>query len=573
MDGLSGLAPLQDSLSNIDIADQVPSFRNIEELITEPREMKAIRDFYVRNREALGRHNRLGSELRAVMINMVVKGVYELVKLKGANAFYYRRRVDGTYLQYINKEELDAITKRWYLMAFPEYTSAVDLRLACNTVMDNIQNSIPEVSSDYILVTPYLIYDAVRCRLVSVKEMRDKESGLPLIFRRLFDSTITSGDQVKVEPLTETETGYLLQEYNAVMVELKHRKHIMHIEEIRDWACGNPDVYMDIMHMYSTAFMRNKPLGVFFPVGVGRNGKSSCNDLWASLVGTNNTARVPVGKLGERHYVMALQRAMINIPDETNEEVVKDQAAFRIVGAHGELQTERMGSNEPITLRCNFAMSCPVNHVPKWYGDSAEACVKRTMPIPFNASFDSSDLSGRSWGQEHFTKKFMITLAAHVLAYASYYSKNDWQETATMILERQGIEEDSASQYTYARLWSQVFYGFENFETLKKDYQQWCKIRGIEPEEIKKSDVYWRRFRRSRAKTPMTGETITVYVNGRDKNRLIMFDNIRGRHELMNGLRLGKYVEFGSIIQTLEEKGYIETEATKKVKKIQDWAY
>lgn len=529
-----------------------------------------------RTGNALSRQTKAGETARALITCTIIKGVYELVKMANSETFYYRHRKynpdapqEAIVMTQINREQLDDIVKTWHKRVFPGFFESSELKRACNTVYENIEEKIMDTKSDYTIVSDSLCYDSATGKLLQREELLDPESNqIPRVYRRMFDSDRVSGDQVLVPALDERQSNILLEEYNLTLEELDAGRFKQHIPEISQWACGEEDVYRDIIYMYATAFMKTKPLGVFFPVGVGRNGKSSCMDLWASLVGTRNVARVPLDKLGEKHFVTSLQRAMINIPDETNESYIKDQAAFRMVAAHATYQVERMASNEPVTLHCDFMMACPSNHIPKWSGDSAEACVKRTKAIPFNADFSASDLKAISWGQEHFTPDFMARLAGHVLAYASFFSQNEWEETATMIMERQGIEEDTASQFVYARLWSAIFCGYEDFELVKKDYSNWCKQKGVQEEEIKRTDVFWRRYKRSRAKNPRNGREAHVYKRNDGPNKIIMFSDLRLSNKaktFMDGRRLCDYVELGSLVYDLEEEGILKTDADKKL--------
>ena len=524
--------------------------------------------------------SRQGEGMRSKVTTTLFKGYYELVKMRETDIFYYRtRRYDSSdplaaiFMQCINREQLDDIVKMWHRRLFPDFFESGELRKVCNTVYENIEEKIVDIDNNYVAVADDMFFDATSGAMVTAEELLDEETQtFPRVYRKLFSSTRISNDQVQVPPLTKAQTDILMDEYNDTMEALAKGDFPQNISEINDWACGNEEIYRDIIYMYSTAFMKTKPLGVFFPVGIGRNGKSSCMDLWASLVGTDYAARVPLDKLGEKHFVHSLKNAVINIPDETNEDFIKDQAAFRMVAAHSTYEVEKMASNEPLKLNCRFMMACPSNHVPKWTGDSAEACVKRTKAIPFNADFSDSDLTANSWGQEHFTPDFMARLAGQVLAYAAYFSDHDWEETPTMIMERQCIEEEAAAQFVYFRLWDKVFEGFEHFDTVKKDFENWCKLHELSGDlpDIKRGDLLWRKYTRSKAKHPQTKKEYNVYRKravGVEKQ--IMFDNMKFRYshsDLMDGKRLAEYHEFGgSIIFDLEERGALKTDGKRQL--------
>ena len=519
--------------------------------------------------------SKAGESVRAMITCTAFNSTYEVVKLMNAEVFYYRKRhydpdhpLDAIVMSPVTREELDDEVKRMHRTTFPLFFESGELKRACNTVYDNIREKIMETDQDYIAVSNNLIFDAVNKRLVKPEDLPDP---FPRVYHKMFDSDQVSGDQVKVEPLTPAQEAILVEEYEHTYKMLESGDFPNNIQEIKDWACGEEDVYRDIIHMYSTAFMKNKPLGVFFPIGVGRNGKSSCIDLWASLVGTNYTARVPLDKMGDRHYLHALQKAVINIPDETGEDIVKDDATFRMVAAHSEQDYEKMASNNSIKVKYNFMMACPMNHVPKWNGgQSADTCVRRTNPIPFNADFSKSDLSGDSWGQEHFTGNFMAKLAGQVLATASFYSDHEWEETPTMIMERQVVREETASKYVYFKLWDAVFDGFEKFELVDTDYKNWCELRELDAEPMKRTELLWRKYTRTNVTNPRNGREMRAYRNRKDGlNRAVMMNDFRfptKNNQLMNDHDLQHFQENGgSIIYALEEAGMFKQDESNQV--------
>ncbi len=522
------------------------------------------------NRKNLHKQNKAGEGIRAMITCAAFNGVYEIVKLMNAEVFYYRKRhfnpdspLDAIVMAPVTREELDDEVKRMHHILFPAFFESSELKKACNTVYDNIREKIMETDQDYIAVSNNLIFDAVSKRLVKPEDLPDP---FPRVYHKMFDSDQVSGDQVKVAPLTPAQEDILVDEYNSTMAILESGGFPHNIQEIDDWACGEDDVYRDIIYMYSTAFMKDKPLGVFFPIGVGRNGKSSCIDLWASLVGTNYTARVPLDKMGDRHYLHTLQKAVINIPDETSEDIVKDDATFRMVAAHSENDYEKMASNNSIKVKYNFMMACPMNHVPKWNGgQSADTCVTRTHPIPFNADFRKTDLIASSWGQEHFTGDFMAKLAGQVLATSSFYSTHKWEETPTMIMERQVVREETASKYEYFKLWSAVFDGFEKFELVDNDYRNWCEARELDAEPMKRTELLWRKYTRTNVTNPRNGREMRAYRNRKEGlNRAVMMSDFRfpsKNEQLMNGHDLQHFQQNGgSIIYALEEADMFKQE-------------
>ena len=566
------------------------------------REAVAYMDLVGAYGETLPKRGPSGVEARTAVIVNMFREMFEAVKVLKEETYYYRYRrmlrdepgneFSGQHydihMKRACKEEIDDLVTGLYQAMFPTVFDGKELERVCGSVRKNIATKIDSIDHNIIAIGDNYLYDMEEKRLCSVDSWMSAHNGaVPKAYRRLFASSGNlSHDQVRVPTMNKEMSDLLESSYYDMLLHLnKGEEHPYDNEVLNAWACGNTEVYRDILRMYSTAFMKRKPLGVYFLVGVGRNGKTSCIDLWASMVGTDNFSRVAINQLGDKHFPQVLRDSLVNAPDETKEQNMSDeeQTAFKTAADHGDIETERMYGQDGFSLCINCAIACPVNHIPNWRGSSAEALLHRTLPIPFLANFAYSDLGGSSWGEVHFTPEFMMKLTGQVLAYATYYAKHPWVETQTMAEERQSIEEATSSNITYARLWEKYFRGYEHFETVSKDYENWCGLMGLEREDFGKGGKagkgafsFWNKYnRRSKMENPWNHKRINIYISklaseSSNREKAVMFDNYRSSGStLMDGKSLSDYhVGGGSIVYALEEqaatrRGYTDEEREK----------
>ena len=168
--------------------------------------MERLKTIAKRGIKNLYKTSKAGEGMRAMITTAVFNGYYELVKLGDTDSFYYRSRrynpdspLDAIFMQRINREQLDDIVKTWHKRVFPDFFEASELRRACNTVYENIEEKIVDIDNDYIAVADNMFYDSVNHQIVTAEELLDEETNsFPRVYRKMFSSTRVSNDQVKV---------------------------------------------------------------------------------------------------------------------------------------------------------------------------------------------------------------------------------------------------------------------------------------------------------------------------------------------------------------------------------------
>lgn len=492
--------------------------------------------------------------------------------------------------------ELRAFINELTLIIFPKFTASSDFSETFQTVILSATDLVPEFESDYLYLVgnkivhtsanpeeEFEIIDLVKDGYID-SEYSAFLKQMPNVFYKFFDTDIgaTRGDNdiVAMPTLTPDHVSLLEESYDQTLRALNDDNQLQQLKElalpeILEWCCGSVGRYKDIIHMAS-ARLKKHDFGVYFLLGQGRNAKSTCIDLIASLYGTNNLCRVPVERLGDWHNLHNFQRALVNLPDEQKVDERRtpmngdEVRSFRIAAAHGSENMHVMSSNESVQLSYSFTTIAPVNSMPNFPQDAQRACIERCRIIEFLNDFSASDKSEVKWGKAHFTPEFMMRFAGQVLAFANYYSRNAWVESSEMSLARQKQYEDSASVVKYMKIWEKFFCGFSSHKLLRADYTNYCTLSDLEPEQFTRNSIVLQAYStKERRIDPLSKEryraTVNPYKRKACKDR-IMYS--RGRFVVVNGeercdITGGKTIEDfvtkgGSIIYELEDRGLLE---------------
>lgn len=468
-----------------------------------------------------------GRSVRARLFRDWMLAVYEILKSSSASdagTVYYVRlrrprldngringRADGIIFSIYSAPEFKAFVSRTFLSVFSGFSASADVKEAYQTLTLSINELLDTVPDRWFYIGGGLAFDRGEANTNSTAQLVDLDdyiaddgslrTNMPRIFYKFFDTpdAATRGDNdiVAVPQMTPEMTALLKDTYFETLRALSEDRNIKKLEEIDQWACGFEDRYRDIIHMAS-ARMKSHDFGVYLLTGVGRNGKSSCIDLIASLYGVSNVCRVQVDKLGDRHNLQNFKRALLNLPDEQKAKDQKERTmsgdasvAFRIAANHGAVNMDVMGSNSSDMLYYDFVTIAPVNSVPNFPSDVQKACIDRCRIIEFQGDFSESDMMGVKWGKVHFTPEFMMKFAGQTMAFASYYSSIDhpWNMTDMMKLARDKQYENSASDVAYMKIWEKLFCGFDSYATLLRDYANYCKLMDIPQAELNKNSI------------------------------------------------------------------------------------
>lgn len=325
-----------------------------------------------------------------------------------------------------------------------------------------------DLSRRYISVAPNVFWDTETAALTDAPEQP--------VFFRLFDTPTPNNHFIEISPFTDTQVDTLRTEYRKALDYLG--SHNGDLPEdypfITLWADYNHDVYMDIMRLMASPFMRRKPFGSYMLVGLKRNGKTALsNDFMKTMLGTANCSDIQLVELGDYHKNAALQWTLWNAPDEEDEKPTQYATTFKTMADHGEIKVTKLYSQTPITVDCNFMCAFPMNHHPVWVGSGSAACVERSRIIEFTHRFEE-DNNPTSFAERTFTADLFCHILGPILALATYHLTHDMVWSPTMQDQQKALEGEMDSHTTYLDHFIAFFDGFQSVKMLYDDYKLWC---------------------------------------------------------------------------------------------------
>lgn len=126
------------------------------------------------------------------------------------------------------------------------------------------------------------------------------------------------------------------------------------------------------------------------PVGEGRNGKSTFNNLIRDFVGEENASQISLHELATEKFARAqLEGKLVNTGYDMSSKALKHTSIFKAVTGEDEITAQR--KNKPLFNFTNSAkMILPTNEIPPTY-DMTDAFFHRCLPIEFPNKFVGED--------------------------------------------------------------------------------------------------------------------------------------------------------------------------------------
>lgn len=506
--------------------------------------------------------------IKRLTIGMALSLAHSLIKVRETGGMVEKGE-DGVY-HAISEDALRDEVAALYDECFPKTRTTRDVNESLIDLLDTPNEIIPEIPRTWLQITPTLYYNTEEATMYT----RDQLPTNARVFARLYDTPSTSGAQVQV-PLSYlvgktrfddglTFEAVLLDQYHRTLTALnKDPLNPPHYNAVIDsWANKSNDVYRDILYFFSDIFQPPDAhqRGSWFFLGTGTNGKSACIDLARSLIGTANSTSIPLNEMGRPEYADPLSRTWLNCPSESNESIVDDQRTFRIVSAHEELTVKKYYSQSARTIRCFFTGAYPVNHIPQWTGDSAEACVRRTLAIPFTNDYSRTMSAGDDWAKKTYTPRFMAELTGEVLAYTTYYSDpaHRWVPTLTMQHQQNIVKSKSSPARVFEEHFSRYFSGFTSpLSFIQMEADNWCNANDFKHFKIQRTDLLWGQYD---GITMRFGGAVKKTYRRPDKTTLPVFHpqmEIQARvGDKYETLSVGEYLSrtvTGSVVEALDQ--------------------
>lgn len=446
---------------------------------------------------------------------------YDILAVRGTDETYYiRSQQDGVPLspiyEPIDKEDfVNIVTDTYEKTTGTVDGSAIDK--ICDSLDKKIrkERTIARVDNTIIQLFGHKFWNTEN------GDLTDEVPDGKLCFRRLFNTLKPSRHIVKFGKRDFDNYGLILEEYvDETFTELTLNngdlKEDEDFEFVQTWACHNHGRYMDILRMFATFFMKEKPLGTYILEGNGRNGKSSLIGLIHTLMGTRNTSRLQLAELGNWHKNHCLANTMVNAPDEEKPGTLEDTDLFRTIADHGDIELDVMRGQKPISITCDFQCVSASNHMPQWEGTDAEACIRRARIIPLRADLSMNDNKNFNFEEETYTPERMVHFLGVVLGIARYYMDKDFPESDSVATQRELLQENMVSYRIYYQEFISFFGKYQKLRDVFDDYSIWCKDKNF---KINKYDEFKEAFNDSREKkTSHTDDKVSLNLVYRVSN-------------------------------------------------------
>lgn len=444
---------------------------------------------------------KLESQQEAVV--QLVQYKYDIVRVADGDLYYYRERDNndwyGTYRRLGDRPCKNLVREAYKFLRVP--MTARKIKETMDTLRESVEEEVDHIDQGIVELCPGFYWDTDKSDFTEAPEKP--------CFVRLFDNTgFDSPSIININPSALNST-LIKQYYKQTMrwLEIKEgdlpdSEEVKDAEEddivpvpvdfpfIRTWACDNHAVYMDIMKMLASPFMKHKPMGTFILTGLRRNGKSTVVKLMHTMLGRANTSAVRLSELSDPHKNLTLATTMFNAPDEETEGKDLDPTAianFKTMASHEPLLLPVMYETKPQWVQTNFVSVCPMNTEPEWKGNSASACMQRSLVIGFHADLSKFDNNGKDFARETFTPEMFNELLGAILAVANYYSEHPIHFSEEMSDYRNQLAEKTDNRIEYADLFNKWFVGYKTESVVFDDYKAWCRAHGTQ--FVKRSEL------------------------------------------------------------------------------------
>lgn len=163
-----------------------------------------------------------------------------------------------------------------------------------------------------------------------------------------------------------------------------------HFEQfLEDITLARGDMAQPILEYIGYTVANCKPwaCAAMFLLGEGSNGKSTLLDVMAKLLGEENCAAVPVGKLNKEYDVQTLDGKMANLVAENDKKGLFETEAFK-AAVSGDNMSARAPYEKPYNIRNRAKFYIAMNSMPQ-VTDPTDGFWRRMIAMPFNAKFSN----------------------------------------------------------------------------------------------------------------------------------------------------------------------------------------
>jgi len=493
------------------------------------------------------------------------------------DVYYRNANGEGVYRRLsVTKKELSSLVVTLYRKFFG--ISPHNETEAClKNIMDNITKQA-DLDNGLWYAGNDMFWDSKNTTLIGKDGLEGRES-----YREIGCTSSNSAvdlDLVKktYDEWTERFSGY---DAEGICFHKFYNDLPRDFEFLKVWAkegsVGAVDRYWDMCIAVSTIFMYIQPPKAYLLKGKTRNGKSSFIKHLHYLVGRDQTSDIDLPGLSDWSFNNSLYGSLLNAPDEDPSEKLnhKATAAFKTLSAKELYKVPVKNSPRPKTIKPHFMMFIPKNDLPSFSGDPTP-CLTRLRFIFFKNDLSRLDNKPKDFVKETFEDD-PYTLSRYVgfiLALSKYFSEHEMWYSPTMEESSDYVAEVVNSTRLYYAVWSRYYAGFESYDLLWADYQNFCRSRGyeIESKEILRQTFFQEGSNRQKRYYPGTKSNVWMYLTNDTYSietyslgyHILARDEFEPGYGVANDMVLGGSMSFVDIKDKLAEKKMDEFSGGKK---------
>lgn len=264
--------------------------------------------------------------------------------------------------------------------------------------------------------------------------------------------------------------------YTTAIAPTDGDSHRPWLEEV---TLGDKELADDIISALAPVFMYKKPLGAFWFLGSGANGKSSTLKALVAIMGGRRWfTKLTVKQIEDERDLPSMNGMLANICIESNEGYIKDGGHYKELAEHEELSVHKFNSQDSVNVDGNIHLVFNANNIPT-FADKTNGVRRRTFTIPFNAKFPQDDtFDDKLFAREHFLSDLFGDILAKAKQLKDNNYKYDFSKITNEAKERYDSEVNTAEAYLNELIEQDVF-GFDTYSALKTSYDTWCQQSGV----------------------------------------------------------------------------------------------
>lgn len=273
----------------------------------------------------------------------------------------------------------------------------------------------------------------------------------------------------------ETDSAHAVWRSPYVVTPAKEQTRVDFVQSL---AGGDEGLYDDMMQSIAPLVMMQKPDGVLWWVGDGANGKSTLMDAIYDIF-PGQLSSITVKRLTDGRDTPSLNGTLANIVRESSEGRVDDTEIYKAIGTHEDFRVHKFHSQDDIKIEGNVHHIFSANQVPT-FNDKGYSARRRTFIVPFTQRFES-DLTFK---ERTFTNEMFGQLILEMCRYAVKLREQGYRYkwSALSLAAKTEYDTDANNAEEYAKnLIHEGVVGFDSFNPVKNDYENWCADNGYVP--------------------------------------------------------------------------------------------